>query len=127
MKERRSHLSRWGPVAIWMLAIFIVSAQSQPPMPEGLSDVSAHALAYTVLAVLVVRALASRRSARVTLATAAGALAITVGYGASDELHQMFVPGRTPELRDVYADAAGALIGIAACRAWGILGVRSDV
>ena len=33
-------------------------------------------------------------------------------YAGSDELHQRFVSGRSPELRDVGIDSAGALCGI---------------
>ena len=34
-------------------------------------------------------------------------------YAASDELHQVFVSGRTPSLVDVAIDSAGAAAGIA--------------
>jgi len=33
-------------------------------------------------------------------------------YGVSDEIHQMFVPGRGPLVRDVMLDSFGALIGV---------------
>lgn len=33
-------------------------------------------------------------------------------YGASDEFHQRFVPGRSGSIRDVCIDGAGAVIGI---------------
>ena len=56
-----------------------------------------------------------------TARVAAQALAIAVAYGATDEVHQMFVPGRTPDVMDVLADAAGALVAAAVCLAWGIL------
>jgi len=36
----------------------------------------------------------------------------TVLYAATDELHQMFVPGRGPAVTDVFIDAVGAAIGI---------------
>lgn len=42
-----------------------------------------------------------------TLAFSAGAL-----YAASDELHQLFVPGRSGELADVLLDSAGVLLGV---------------
>ena len=106
-----------------MLAIFIVSGQSQPPLPEGMSNATGHVLAYAVLGLLVLRALAGGLPARVTRRIAVTTLAIVIAYGISDELHQMFVPGRTADILDVMADAAGGLISIVACGAWGIIRV----
>ena len=34
-------------------------------------------------------------------------------YAASDEIHQLFVPGRSGEVRDVMIDFSGAVLGIA--------------
>ena len=52
-----------------------------------------------------------RDSARVLLKRI---LAFLTGafYGATDEIHQLFVPGRSCELRDVGIDAAGVLFGV---------------
>lgn len=36
-------------------------------------------------------------------------------YGSLDEIHQMYVPGRTPLVRDVIIDTAGGLCGIVLC------------
>ena len=33
-------------------------------------------------------------------------------YAASDEIHQLFVPGRSGEFKDVCIDSAGALVGV---------------
>ena len=38
-------------------------------------------------------------------------------YAAGDEFHQMFVGGRSPQIRDVIIDTLGALTGMADCRA----------
>lgn len=38
-------------------------------------------------------------------------------YSVTDELHQFASPGRTPQVRDVVIDTAGALIGILVVRA----------
>ena len=35
-------------------------------------------------------------------------------YGASDEFHQIFVPGRGPSVKDVLIDAIGAALGVLA-------------
>lgn len=37
---------------------------------------------------------------------------IGVLYAASDEIHQIYVPGRSGELKDVLLDSAGVLLGI---------------
>ncbi len=37
---------------------------------------------------------------------------ICIAYAASDELHQFFSPGRSPQIRDVVIDSFGALAGI---------------
>jgi VanZ family protein len=108
-------------VAIYMAAIFVVSAQSDPPMPPGIPDKSLHAVAYFGLAAFVFRALAGRVPARVTWRRAAFALAITVAYAASDELHQLVVPGRSADVFDLLADTIGASLGLIACWAWGII------
>ena len=39
-------------------------------------------------------------------------LLLCIGYAITDELHQAFVPGRTPKLLDVLIDSSGALLGI---------------
>jgi len=58
---------------------------------------------------------------RIAGATLLGAFVITVLYGVSDEFHQSFVPGRTPDVADVAADAAGAALALTAAWAWAIL------
>ena len=35
---------------------------------------------------------------------------VTVVYGFSDEFHQLYVPGRSADMYDLAADAAGALL-----------------
>ncbi len=111
----------WGPVVLYMGIIFILSHQSDVSIPVGLSDKSSHSLAYTGLGVLIVRALAGGLPAPVTLRIALLAVVLTTAYGASDEVHQMFVPGRSAELYDLYADAIGGAIGAFVCWLWGII------
>ena len=115
---------RWGPVAAYMAAIFYASSLSQPTLPPG-GDKPWHLLAYLGLAVVVVRALAGRLPSRITPRTVVTAIVIAVAYAASDELHQMYVPGRSADVRDLLADAVGVLCGTAACWAWGIISPAS--
>jgi VanZ family protein len=69
---------------------------------------NAHFFIYLGLGVLTVNAL--RRKGIVRYKSIA--LLICVLYAASDEFHQIFVPGRGPGVGDVLIDSAGALVGI---------------
>ena len=109
-----------------MAVIFYVSSLNEAPLPEDVSDKSGHVLGYTMLGFTVVRAVAGGLPRPITWHTALVAIAITVGYGVTDELHQAFVAGRTAALDDLYADAAGAMIATIACWGWGIISTRRD-
>ena len=89
-----------------MGAIFYVSAFSEPPIPAG-TDKPLHALAYLGLALVVVRAVVGCLSRRIDMRSATIAILITVAYAATDEVHQMFVPGRSAEALDLLADTGG--------------------
>ena len=120
--EQRLHpVSLWLPVIAYMGVIFYVSSLSYPPSPPNVNDKVLHGLEYMGLGVLVARAIAGGLPRRVTLATGAAAVALTVLYGASDEVHQMFVFARTADVRDLLADGVGATAGTIACAAWGII------
>jgi len=71
---------------------------------------SAHFFAYLVLGVLVSNALNSHGYAGFKLFWVA--MVICVLYAISDEVHQLFVPGRAGQVRDVLIDSAGAVVGI---------------
>jgi VanZ family protein len=114
-------LSLWGPVVLYMGIIFFVSHQPEVSIPAGLTDKQSHSLAYTLLGVLFVRALAGGLGARVTPRTALFGVALTTLYGGSDEFHQMFVAGRSAEMYDLYADAIGGAAGAFVCWLWGII------
>lgn len=120
-------LRLWLPVAAYMALIFHLSSQSQVSLPGDLSDKSWHVAGYIGLGLLAMRAVTGGVPARVTWRDALLGMAITVAYGVSDELHQRFVPGRSPDVLDVFADACGAAIAAGLAWACGILLVRSDV
>ena len=111
---------RWGPAVCLMVLIFVVSSLSSPPDPPG-PDVSAHALAYAALGVLILRGLANARWQDVTFGLAAAAVGLTALYGLSDEIHQRFVPGRVADVRDLIADTIGALVGVVLVWAWSMV------
>ena len=82
----------WGPVAVYMAAIFFFSAQSSPPAPGGVPDYILHGIEYMGLSVVTFRAVARGLPARVNRTRAWLTLLITGAYGLSDALHQPAVP-----------------------------------
>ena len=113
---------RWGPVVGLMAGIFFVSSLSDlHALPGGLSDVGAHALVYGALGVALARALRDSGTGSLSRRAALAAVALTVAYGVTDELHQRFVPGRFAEWRDLTADTGGAVLGVGLVWAWSIV------
>jgi VanZ family protein len=108
----RRPLLLWAPVALLLAYEFYLSSQSHlPSVPLHLpqSDKLLHASYFFLTGALAVRAARfgqgwSRRRTAITLLL--GALL----WGAVDELHQSFVPGRDVEAADVVADVTGVLI-----------------
>lgn len=103
-----------------MAAIFYVSSLPQPVVPPG-GDKPWHLLAYLGLGVLTVRVVAGGLPAAIEWGAAAVAIAIAVGYAVTDELHQMFVPGRSAQLSDLLADTIGVVAGASLCWVWGLM------
>lgn len=70
----------------------------------------AHKIIYFTLGILFVLSIINTRFTNI-VTYLISFIAATV-YGATDELHQMFVPGRGPLLSDVFIDSVSALIGV---------------
>ena len=99
----------WVPVAAYMAAIFVLSSIPNPPtVPQPGSDKVLHFLLYGGLAVLIVRAVAGGFDRPVTIRTVIVAVIVSALYGATDELHQHFVPPRQMDAWDLAADSVGA-------------------
>lgn len=70
---------------------------------------AAHATEYMVLAVLLVGCLIGKRRQYLY------AWLIATIYACTDEVHQLFVPGRAGKIIDVCIDSAGAMLGVLLC------------
>ena len=110
-----------------MAAIFYASSLSKVPGTEGISDVVLHVVGYGGLAITAVRATARGRWSGVTIRALGLAWLIATGYGATDEWHQSFTPGRSPEVRDAVNDGIGAAAALGLVGAWGIMRRNSHV
>ncbi len=120
--RRPGWLSLWLPVILVCALIFTLSSFSQlPSPPSGISDKHEHFTIYFLLGLTLVRALAGGRLAGVTLPVALIAILLVTLYGASDEFHQSFVPGRDSSVLDLAADSVGALAAGVLLLAWAII------
>jgi VanZ family protein len=111
----RGRADRWLPPVLW--AALILVGTSWPSISVGPDDIigldkAMHYGAYAVLALLVRRALPGPSSSRsgmfIVLALSA--------FGAADEWHQAFIPGRSASGYDWIADTLGAVTGVVAAR-----------
>jgi VanZ family protein len=105
---------RWAPSGVWACVIFGFSSLPGSSLPGGYSF-QGHFAVYAVLGLLVMLALtrgpASTRWALVAIAACSL-------YGVTDEFHQAFVPGRTPDVLDWAMDTVGAAAGVALAAGW---------
>ncbi len=96
----------WLWPALLATAITAASGQSQVTAPGVLNaDKAAHFLVFGLLATLVVRNGFAPRHAWV-------AVVAVSAFGAADEWHQSFTPGRAVEVADWVADTLGAAVAV---------------
>ena len=128
----------WALVISWMAVIFMLSSQVAEQSNELSTGITqtvieiiqkatpfweigseqlnhilrkgAHFTAYMILGALVINAL--YKSFGIGKRYIFWGFMICVIYAVSDEVHQAFVPGRGPALKDVLIDSAGAFTGI---------------
>ena len=127
----------WAAVILWMALIFFFSAQvaeQSDQLSTGITEKiveavekvipgsglvaesmnhvvrkNAHFFVYLVLGALAANAFYS--SGVRGFKGIAAALVVCILYAVSDEIHQLFVPGRSGQFTDVLIDSAGAAVG----------------
>lgn len=136
-RKRKYKILAWLAVLLWMGLIFYLSHQPATQSSElssGIVDMvvqtldklvpfvelnldslhyiirkSAHFTAYFILGLLVM--IAIRQSHKNYYKNIILTLVICVIYATSDEVHQLFIPGRSGEIKDVLIDSSGATVG----------------
>lgn len=105
---------RYLPALLWAALIMVVSSipdLSTKSIRIGYIDKIAHFGEYSVLGFLTAYAIGGfHRSAWRIFGISSLLSAL---YGIFDELHQLFVPGRTTEIWDMAADILGAVLASA--------------
>lgn len=98
---------RFLPALLWMGVIFYFSTRQTTGIGGSsywyrfLILKSFHLIEYAILFILINFALNSNLTS----------IIVAYLYGASDEIHQSFTPGRTPKITDTLIDFLGILLG----------------
>lgn len=109
----KTFIRYWLPVYLYMGLIYHISAQSRPRVPSFLlwNDKVTHFLEYTLLGLLLIRALKKEYFNFNLTSLKLIALLIAAAYGASDEFHQRFAAGRNADFFDWLVDVCGSAFG----------------
>jgi len=101
----------WLPVILYLSLIFYLSSLSRIEVVETLptfilKDKLLHLLEYSILAILLYRLLNQYKKFQPIALVLA--IILSTLYGLTDELHQLFVPGRFFSIQDLFADFIGS-------------------
>ena len=101
---------RWLPPLLWAGVILFGTSLPQEAVPVQTArfDKVLHFSIYTVFSFLLTRQISDTTS---RWRAAAIAVVFAMVFGALDEWHQRFIPGRSTEFADWQADALGAVVG----------------
>lgn len=110
----QTKLKFWLPAVLWAILIFLFSSfetirTSKIYWQDFLVKKTAHVIEYGIFFILLYRALINTGEFSRWQAAWISLVIATV-YGASDEIHQAFVPGRESAARDILFDAGGAIL-----------------
>jgi VanZ family protein len=103
------------PVILWGMLIFVISSLpgvSQPFTKIPYLDKVAHFFEYGVFAFLMSRAFYFSESKPRIIRALVLSFIFCALFGALDEIHQLFIPGREQSVKDFFADIAGILAAL---------------
>ncbi|OQX59333.1 hypothetical protein B5M50_03125 [candidate division KSB1 bacterium 4484_219] len=109
------------PAIVFAILIFVGSSFESLSVPEiGINweDKIAHLIEYGIFGFLITRALYFYPKLQNSTKVFRLAITLALVYGITDELHQIFVPGRDASIMDWIADGVGVLIGGMLFRWW---------
>lgn len=136
--SKRTNIISWLAAGLWMGVIFYLSHQpssSSNELSTGVMSIlkenvfalmpfdwdtgslhhfirkSAHFFAYFLLGILTFNAMI-KSFPRIEKKNTLWAFMICVLYAVSDETHQLFISGRSGEVKDIILDSSGSLVGI---------------
>lgn len=100
------------PSLAWMILIFLLSSRESVSVSEKywtnfLVFKSLHVIEYAVLTLLNTLAIVKNNTHITFRKAVLVAALLALAYAASDEMHQLYVPTRTGNIRDVLVDSIG--------------------
>lgn len=100
----------WSPVFLYAGLIFYLSGLSVLPVSVDIPflDKLEHLFEYAIFGILLIRALYNSGFKLSRQSAVAWAVIIAFIYAISDEMHQVFVPGRSADFFDALFDLLGA-------------------
>ena len=116
MKDVKRFIYYWVPAILWMGLIFYLSSRPSVKVADEytlnfLFFKTAHVVFYAILYFLLFRGFYSLQSKQdPPIKTYIWPMILSILYGASDELHQTFIPTRTGTVRDVFIDTLGIVL-----------------
>ena len=117
VKTRGSFTANQLPAILWAVLIFVSSSIPSALIPSlKVTDIDKllHFGVYFLLSFFTYRAL--RNQTRIPVLARRALLwtvLLIILYGATDEIHQYFVPGRSADVLDLVADTLGACVLVA--------------
>ena len=134
MVNKKKYILRWTMLVLWMCFIFYMSSRSGSEsqeqsdlvlsilnflglqLNESIKNIAsfivrktAHVTEYMILYILIFRVVTLYFNTKKSKLIA---LLCMFLYASTDEIHQLFVPGRSGMVRDVFIDSIGGIIGI---------------
>jgi len=149
IERSQSRLWRYGPLIVWMSAIFLASTDGlsgshtaaviEPLLRWLFPHISSHRIdlihllvrkgahfsEYAILALLARRAFITSSYFSLRRLWFAASLCLIVLYALSDEYHQSFVPTRTASIYDSMIDISGGLTVLLLLVLWKTAGRRT--
>ena len=134
MSRKAKIVAKLLPIIAWMLVIFLMSSEVSTDSTARSDEIvrtiqsigvnapadlltflvrkSAHISAYFILGILLFNLLKEYGLGVKKMIFIS--IAIAMLYACTDEVHQVFVSGRSGQVRDVLIDTAGAAVGVVA-------------
>jgi len=104
----------WLPVVVFCALLFAQSSFSTPKVMPAYPhmDKLLHLVAYSILGALFLRGFSNSKYKNHGWLIRIASIFLTGIYGATDELHQYYVPFRSADTWDVTCDFLGGFIGV---------------